>query len=933
MTQILNSALVERQLPSFVSDEYSTFVVFLKKYYEWLEQQNNLSNVIQNFSNSLDVDLSSDYYLELIKQELAPYFPKELLLDKSKFVKFLNQFYRAKGTPNSVKFLFRVLYGENIEIYYPKEDVLIASDGKWVLPLALRVDTDDNNIFNLTGVKIKGVTSQATAIVENIIQSIDRQLGIEYIELYISNVNKLFTTGEQITGFYTDNGNTVTVTGRLIGSLSELKINPDHRGLFYNGYDTTTGYQGDPVTILGGLNPTSGNPVGAIATVGEVTKGSVTEVSIINGGFGFRDPAVNTNSSIIDFVGGFENSVFGQETRASISLVDSNTYRTVNVSDTSIETIGLSLTLDQAANTSNIENCTINFITTTQSLNVFPISYIVTDGSGGGYRTTPTPNFYSFYLESENDISVISSTSIVASTNVLRDESQDLTSTFEAGDYIRLFVTGRFEEIRVIDSVTSNTITVTGAPFQNDISNVRVYKILRRPLNDVGALGRIVIENGGDGYNVGEYLVFTGGTGYGANAVITEVHVANNGIKTVEFNDDGSIIKGGEGYKQDRLPTITVNTASGANASLYVSEILGKGVDVDLFTSRIGAISTLRVVSYGYDYVEAPTISLRNADLTVANVTEGLLFVSNTTIYQGESNANTTFSATVEKYTQSSGLLRVFNYRGTLNVQQQIISDTDPVVTANVNSTVFYGDGKARATAKFENGLIRYPGIYLNTDGQVSSDKKLQDGTKYHNYSYIIKTENDYAKFKKTLNEVVHPIGMKAFVTRIDTNEETAANVQIETMNLIRFTLANTVNVVADSNTIIGVGANPDFANTINVGDMIIVTDLTRFANGTVNVTNSSNVITGTNTTFINDIQDGDLIYISSGNTETVTFVTNASSLITQNTISVTDTDLTINLIYDEIKTVTSVNSNTIFVDSTFTTSGVLKTAILQKVE
>ncbi len=933
MAQILNSALVERQVPSFIRDEYSTFVVFLKKYYEWLEQQNNLSNIIQNFSNSLDVDLSSDYYLELIKQELAPYFPEELLLDKSKFVKFLNQFYRAKGTPNSVKFLFKVLYGENIEIYYPKEDILIASDGKWVLPLALRVDTNDNNIFNLTGVKIKGVTSQATAIVENIIQSIDRQLGIEYIELYISNVNKLFATGEQIVGTYTDNGNTVTVTGRLIGSLSELKINPDYRGLFYNGYDTTTGYQGDPVTILGGLNPTSGNPIGAIATVGEVTKGSVTEISIINGGFGFRDPSVNLNSSIIDFVGGFENSVFGQETRASISLVDLNTHRTVNVSDTSIETVGLTLTLDQAANTSNIENCTINFITTTQSLNVFPIAYVVTDGSGGGYRTTPTPEFYSFYLETEDDISVISSTSIVASTNLLRDETQDLTNTFEPGDYIRLFVTGKFEEIRVIDSVTSNTITVMGSPFQNDISNVRVYKILRRPLNDVGALGRIVIENGGDGYNVGEYLVFTGGKGYGANAVITEVHVANNGIKTIEFNDDGSLIKGGEGYTQDGLPSVTVNTASGANSTLYVSEILGKGVDVDLFTSRIGAISTLRVVSYGYDYVEAPTISLRNADLTVSNVTQGLLFVSNTTIYQGESNANTTFSATVEKYTQSSNLLRIFNYRGTLNVQQQIISDTDPVVTANVDSSIFYGDGKARATATFENGLIRYPGIYLNTDGQVSSDKKIQDGTKYHNYSYIIKTENDYAKFKKTLNEVVHPIGMKAFVTRIDTNEEDAANTQIETMNLIRFTLANTVNVVADSNTIIGVGANPDFANTINVGDMIIVTDLTRFANGTVNVTSGSNVVTGTDTTFINDIQDGDLIYISSGNTETVTFVTNTSSLITQNTISVTDTDLTINLIYDEIKTVTFVNANTILVDSTFTASGELKTAILQKDE
>ena len=66
-----------------------------------------------------------------------------------KLLKLINEFYRAKGTPNSLKFLFRALYNEEIDIYYPKEDILKASDGKWILPLALRLDTNDSNIFNI----------------------------------------------------------------------------------------------------------------------------------------------------------------------------------------------------------------------------------------------------------------------------------------------------------------------------------------------------------------------------------------------------------------------------------------------------------------------------------------------------------------------------------------------------------------------------------------------------------------------------------------------------------------------------------------------------------------------------------------------------------------------------------------------------------------
>ena len=96
------------------------FVLFLEKYYEWLEQSNNAIGQIESLYNSKDLDLVNNFYLNEIVKEILPNFPQNTLIDKTKFIKYVGQFYRSKGTPESVKFLFRILYDENIEIYFPK---------------------------------------------------------------------------------------------------------------------------------------------------------------------------------------------------------------------------------------------------------------------------------------------------------------------------------------------------------------------------------------------------------------------------------------------------------------------------------------------------------------------------------------------------------------------------------------------------------------------------------------------------------------------------------------------------------------------------------------------------------------------------------------------------------------------------------------------
>ena len=942
METVLTSNIVERQLPDFVRSEHPKFVTFLKKYYEWLEQNNQVNYEIERLKESIDVDDADSYYLNLLKRDLLPYFPEEIVADKRLFLKLVNQFYKSNGTPDSIKFLFKALFNDNIDIYYPKDDILKASDGKWTLPLALRIDTSDSNIFNIEKTLLTGTTSKATAVVEKVIQSVDRQLGIKYIEVYISNIQRLFETGETVTATYIDSETNlpVTVSGRLVGALSEIKIDPQNRGLYYVGYDpTVSSYPGDPVTIIGGLNPTSTNPIGALAYVGETTKGSVTDVFTINGGFGFRKESEISSSydskvTILDFRGGFENAPIGTEAIARINLLDDSIVRKINVSSMQIETLNSAYSNINVANAITIAN-----ISTYQSFNVYSIAFVELTGGGGGYRNKPSLETYSLFNEDNDDVLITSSVNIIKNSNIIvnANTSQNfITLGLESGSYIRLYKNNpNFESVLQVQNVTSNTLTFSTS-FSNDINNVSIYKILRNDLYKLGSIGRINVITPGSGYANGETIIFTGGSGYGANAYINVNSSGSIVSVTINNHSSNAYLLGGEGYRRDALPTLTINTVSGTNGVVQVAEVLGDGEQYDLLTSRIGAISTIRVISYGYDYVEEPIVSLRNMDLTVANVTPGQLFISNTVVYQGASNSNFSFRATVDNYNPITNKLRVFNYIGTLNQSLSLkydSADTLEYVTANVTSNTVYGDGRAKANASFENGLIRYPGIYVNNDGHLSSDKYLQDGDKYHNFSYEIKTNVDYAKFKKALNEIAHPVGAKTFTTRIvdiQDNLLPSDNVQYITVN----NLPDSYNVVYNSNSIVSTNVSVDLTEYVNVGDIIILKDVYRDVTNTVNVVSGSNTVYGQNTNFINDIQEGELIYLGTGNTETVLSISNANYLITQNTIGVTQNNVTINVLFDEVKTVNSVNANTIIVDGNFSCiSDTFVTAIIQKVE
>lgn len=933
MANFLVSPLIPQQVPDFIREDHGTFVTFLQKYYEWLQTNNQVIKVTEQLQEAQDVDLATDFYINLIKKEFLPDFPETISLDKRKFIKLVSNFYSAKGTPNSVRFLFRALFDEEIEIYFPSEDILKTSDGKWVQPIVLRVSSNSVNILKIKKTLITGETSKATAIVEDVIEKIEKSSGVSYYEIFVSKVERTFQTGENIIGYYYVGTTKTSITAKIIGFVSSLTVDTNNRGAFYRGAEPSVGYTGDPVSIVGGLNPTSNVSVElatAVARVSEVSKGSIKNLYVDDGGFGFRNSLINANTSIVDFKGGFTDAPFDIEATGYISLVDTSKPRLINVSNVTILSINsayanINVFAGTTVSNSNVDVADANSYSlntlSSVAFTVFPLVLITVTDGGRGYRQKPNVDVFSYYLEDKAQTeSTLIQTTIDPGAITATNASSNLSSLFEVGDQVRLFINNKFEEVRDVTSVTSNTLTFNESfgSFSSPVSNVSISKVLRRDLKKIGSIGRIKIVNGGTGYANGDTIIFSGGgDGYGAVANVT-VNVTGTIISTsMNAHPTGDYIIGGEGYSSENLPTLSVQSGGGSGAVLEVLEICGNGETLRTDTDKIGSVLKITLDSVGYDYVSKPIVSLKNADLIIGNVTVGETFTPNVKIYQGLSPDTSTFDATVTKYFANTNILRIHEYAGTLNTAA-LIKTTNNVVSASVLAApLFYGDGKAKANVEILQGTSKLSGLYLNLDGQPSADKVLQDGDKYHNFSYVLNTETPYSEFKTTLKSVVHPVGTKSFVISKSIDAKTQ---NLSTKDVIVYSetqLSNTFNVSYCSNVIVSTSpSTSNLMSEVSVGDFLVIKNLVKGLSGTVNIAVSSNNVVGTNTNFINDLYPNAVVSLSSGNTETVSYVVNTNNFVTINNLGVTQNNLSINVVFDGFSKVLFVNSNTIFVDS-----------------
>lgn len=131
-------SVVQRQLPEFIREDYPKFTAFLKAYYEYMDTIDD-----RDIIELRDIDSTVDSFIDYFKGEIGLNVPNIEYMDMRLFLRKSKQAFTVKGTEESYKFLFRILFNKPVDIYYPWDQVLKPSDGKWKRDTSIFIKFDD----------------------------------------------------------------------------------------------------------------------------------------------------------------------------------------------------------------------------------------------------------------------------------------------------------------------------------------------------------------------------------------------------------------------------------------------------------------------------------------------------------------------------------------------------------------------------------------------------------------------------------------------------------------------------------------------------------------------------------------------------------------------------------------------------------------------
>ena len=66
-----------------------------------------------------------------------PYLDYETI-DVNNVIKNIRDFYITKGTSKAVSYLFKILYGEQVDVAYPRQQIIKPSDATWAVDTIVR---------------------------------------------------------------------------------------------------------------------------------------------------------------------------------------------------------------------------------------------------------------------------------------------------------------------------------------------------------------------------------------------------------------------------------------------------------------------------------------------------------------------------------------------------------------------------------------------------------------------------------------------------------------------------------------------------------------------------------------------------------------------------------------------------------------------------
>lgn len=846
-TNIGISNFVYSQSPFFVRNDHPNFIRFVEAYYEYLEQEGKTIERAKGFREALDVDKSIDLYTEKIYSQFLSQIPNDVIADKNLISKHIKDFYRSRGTEKSIKFLMSILFDEDVTFYYPKTDILKASDGKWYQEKSLKVyDIKVNNVAdpeiltvkNFTGRQIRGETSNATATVESV--DVYYETGVTVKELKISNQVRDFNAGELIRAKFEDQGEIKDISANVFSGII-VRTDIVNRG---NNY------------VVGQrANVESNTGSGAIIVISEVSRASIKSISPVDGGAGFQNTnvilvsgelgfganatvsLVNTDETVHPNSYNIAITLISAEANSVIGNTSGNTYETFAYPNLNVVLVNL------PGNTSNltattdagVQIGTMTFSSRIANSNVF----MKTGDSLNAYNSLSTTSYALKITSSSPTSSSVSFTPLIPGSTVLNrieiipepfSAYSNLTISCGSGSSVttinlsawksnsnvffetfdNLYCSGT--NVRIMRSNTRTNQLIIDPGLSGPLTN-QPFQILKKPnakMSLANTLGFFTYANTGP---IQRVLVLSGGNNYTGNVSLTAQ--ANTRVRNLGILGKMSIVRPGYNYVVgDEIeiinqPSATIGAGAGARGYVYSVNASGSITSV-----RFKQVSGHYIGGSGYSMEELPSANIITSTGIGGNVI--------VTAVLGDGETLTSVSDDI------GSILKI-----------DILSGGSGYATAPVINLKGFGSGTAQVDATIIQGVYTYPGRYLNDDGHLSSFNFLQDGKYYHNYSYVTKIRKSIEKYRSALKNLAHPAGMSLFGEYITVDEGDTMNIQVSAANTtptIVFKLAsyvsNIVNYTTNTTNVRIIRTNHGVSNGTNVYLEFQTADTINISNG-----------------------------------------------------------------------------------------------------
>jgi hypothetical protein len=630
------------------------------------------SHIMNNIERAMDIDNNSQQFLELMQKEIASVIPRDITVNKRNLYKNIVDYYKVRGSADSIEIFFRLLFNDEVEVQYPWDKTLIPSSGNWDINAALPKGGQylDNKGQLSNVIKIQDSlryqkfsylirTGQNVSTWENVFNRLVHPAGFKFF----GEILMIIELSKAILGEDTIEGDTLyrkvlsAMPERQPGAigLEDLPLLVEmfasiflpsvdgkiHRNatlsvpqsMLQNGIingvsviNGGSGYITAPTISSADLGVPAGFTTGTFTST--VSNGSVTGVSITNGGSDYNIPSVTAAAPPAHIFDGSDDESVG--------------VGIINIVDNTIK-----LTAIQAA--------------------TLPVGSQVTYNSGGGLSIGGLTSGATYFIMSNiaNEVTL---------QTLLGGAQTDITSVGSGVNHSLTGQTATFNTTK-LDGVITNveikdpgfgytsppTITFNGVAIASQSLNTPTVTI------GIDALGRLDVDN---------ITISNGGSGYAQAFGFVAGNPNASKLAYIEIAG-----KGDKNYKQAPSIVISAPTAKDAEGILLSSNIQATAI----FTLDSNKeINGYTITNPGSGYVNDPILRIDSGahnEIRAKDIKPILILLLNHLSDASRTNpVNNYFNNKGDTYLTSE---KRFGYNETLETLGSVqIQSTD---TANIN--------------------------------------------------------------------------------------------------------------------------------------------------------------------------------------------------------------------------------------------------------